>query len=113
MVKTQLASWIQRYAIWIAILFLFAIIFIASSANGTALPLVLICFAIVLIVFRYWDLINAFALSEMPLPYQISLNGLEPGSDQLESRTGIQPITRQRVFATQQLSRHAMMQPQK
>ena len=64
MVKSQLASWIQRYAIWIAILFLFAATFIASSANGTALPFVLICVAIGLIIFRYWDLINAFALSD-------------------------------------------------
>ena len=64
MVKSQLASWIQRYAIWIAILVLFAATFIASSANGTALPFVLICVAIGLIIFRYWDLINAFALSD-------------------------------------------------
>src|SRR3974390_1012800 len=64
MVKSQLANCIQRYAIWIAILFLFATIFIASSANGTALPLVLVCVAIVLVIFRYWDLINAFALSD-------------------------------------------------
>jgi hypothetical protein len=64
MVKSQLASWIQRYAIWIAILFLFAATFIASNANRTVLPLVFICVAIVLIFFRYWDLINAFALSD-------------------------------------------------
>ena len=60
--KSQLTNWIRGYAIWTAILILSAATFIASIANGVVLPLVLVCIAPFLVIFRYWDAIKAFDL---------------------------------------------------
>ena len=58
--KSYLTDWIRDYAPWTALLLLFTAIFIASTANGMFLPLVLLCLAVGLVVFRYWDAIKAF-----------------------------------------------------
>ena len=58
--KSHIANWIRVYAIWTAILILSAATFIASIANGAVLPLVLVCVAAILVIFRYWDAIKAF-----------------------------------------------------
>jgi hypothetical protein len=61
-VKSHLANWIRGYAIWAAILILLAAAFIASIANAVVLPLVLVCVAAALVIFRYSDVIKAFDL---------------------------------------------------
>lgn len=60
--KSHLTNWIRGYATWAAILLLSVGIFIALVANSVALPLVLICLAAGLFIFRYWGAINAFDL---------------------------------------------------
>jgi hypothetical protein len=59
-VKLYLTHWIRGYAPWTALVLLIAATFIALIANGIVLPLVLLCFAVGLVVFRYWDAIKTF-----------------------------------------------------
>ena len=55
-------DWIRRYGTWAAILILLVAAFIASRTDSAMLPLVLVCVAAVLVIFRYWDAIKAFDL---------------------------------------------------
>jgi hypothetical protein len=59
-VKSYLANLIWNYASWAALVLLIAVTFIALIANGFVLPLVLLCLAAGLVVFRYWAVIKTF-----------------------------------------------------
>ncbi len=58
--ESHLTNWIRSYAPWIAILLLGAAAFIAIIANGIVLPMILLCSAVGVVVFRYLNAIKAF-----------------------------------------------------
>ena len=59
---SRLTNWIRGYATWAAILILSAATLSALIANGVVFPLVLVCLAVGLVIFRNWDAIKAFDL---------------------------------------------------
>ena len=58
--KSYITNWILNYAARVAIALLIVAMFIAVVASGVVLPLVLLCLAVGLIIFRYWNAIKTF-----------------------------------------------------
>jgi hypothetical protein len=58
-VNIHITNWFRGYAMWAAVFILAAAVFIALTADGAILPLVLFFVAAALVIFRYWDAITA------------------------------------------------------